>query len=188
MVLLAPLRLFVYGTLQPGGYYYRQYCHGRTKAERPARVRGFLYELASGYPAAIHGQRWVYGWLLSFVGSDDLWPLLDAVEDYRADRPLEQNEYYRTRVEAFTVWGEESLGEVWTYLMTEQRLAAQRARWLPGGRWSIPAADGEKQNNLQLHLGRGVIPVSACSNASTHLFQGRSDTVTCAISHERANG
>jgi gamma-glutamylcyclotransferase (GGCT)/AIG2-like uncharacterized protein YtfP len=45
------LRVFVYGTLMPGQVNHPRFCHGARDAG-PATLRGHIYHLPAGYPAA----------------------------------------------------------------------------------------------------------------------------------------
>ena len=52
MMVDAPLRLFVYGTLKRGLWNHRRFCEGFVSAE-DAAVHGCLYEMPSGLPALL---------------------------------------------------------------------------------------------------------------------------------------
>lgn len=127
------LRVFVYGTLKPGGYYHAQYCADRLITAQEAIVYGLLYDLPAGYPALTAGDRPVYGYLLSFADPAVLQDL-DDLEDYRPDRPTVENEYIRQQREVFDLKGR-SLGLAWVYLMQPERVEQMGGVLLPDGKW-----------------------------------------------------
>lgn len=100
-----PLRVFVYGTLKPGGRYWRRFCRGRVKSCFPAWVSGKLYELEAGYPALLERERGeesngeqAFGFVLTFASGDAEAVLheLDELEGYAADfHDSPDNEYRR---------------------------------------------------------------------------------------------
>jgi gamma-glutamylcyclotransferase (GGCT)/AIG2-like uncharacterized protein YtfP len=89
-----PLRLFVYGTLKPGEANFDRYCRTAISAQ-PAWVQGQLYALNLGYPGLVlGGSELVVGVLLEFADPGVL-AAIDELEDYRADRAADLNEYQR---------------------------------------------------------------------------------------------
>jgi len=133
------IRVFVYGSLKPGEKNYNRYCRGRVQAEQEAIVQGNLFDLPHlGYPAMTPGEGWVYGYLLSF-GDADLLAALDQLEDYEADRPLAENEYYR---EWIGVMGgdRQPLGAAWCYFMLPEAVQARGGVQVSSGRWSSRGA------------------------------------------------
>jgi len=128
------IRVFVYGTLQPGEKYHQPYCGGWVVAAEPAEVRGQLYHLPLGYPGLAIGEDRVYGSLLSF-DSPTVLQRLDELEDYRAEREPNQNLYQRERTKLFSPDGAE-LGEAWIYRMALAQIQTLGGIYLPGGRWS----------------------------------------------------
>jgi gamma-glutamylcyclotransferase (GGCT)/AIG2-like uncharacterized protein YtfP len=97
-------------------------------------VRGQLFALPLGYPALAEGGDWVYGYLLSLRSAAAL-QKIDELEDYDAQRPVRENEYYRVEIEVFDLQ-QNSLGKAWTYLMEIKRIQALRGQWLPKGIWT----------------------------------------------------
>lgn len=138
-------KVFVYGTLKPGGHYWPEFCEGKLAAEpRAAKVRGELYDLHVGYPGLLlKGDSWVWGYVLNFARKADFLRL-DHLEGYVPGRPEAENEYKRLRVACFTPEGE-ALGEVWAYEMTAATMSRHRGTriesgdWLNGARASRPA-------------------------------------------------
>ncbi|MFP4494273.1 MAG: gamma-glutamylcyclotransferase [Puniceicoccaceae bacterium] len=127
-------RVFVYGTLKPGGLYWPRFCAGRVRAVRGARVRGRLYDLDAGYPALrIGGTEWVRGVVLDLAGPEVLRGI-DRLEGFEPGRAEDRNEYNRRRTEAFDPGGE-ALGCVWTYEMDLRRIEASGGRLIPEGVW-----------------------------------------------------
>lgn len=134
---LTDLTVFVYGTLQPGGRYWPEFCAGKLVDEPvPAKIRGALYALHLGYPGLRRqGKGWVQGYLLSFASKANFLRL-DMLEGYDPLRAYSENEYIRLKVPAFSHQGE-PLGEVWTYEITETILTRCRGTLLPAGKWPI---------------------------------------------------
>jgi gamma-glutamylcyclotransferase (GGCT)/AIG2-like uncharacterized protein YtfP len=141
------LRVFVYGTLKPGGFYYGDYCEGRTIAETPAWVRGWLYDLPLGYPAMVvdvdgdsvgelgQGDR-VWGYLLTFADPEEGLAALDELEDYDPHGDPSQNLYQRYWLPVFGGEGQ-ALGHAWVYGMRAERVPALGGRYLSQGVWEV---------------------------------------------------
>lgn len=131
---LFPIRVFVYGTLKPGGHYWSRFCEGKVTAAEPASVRGQLYDLPMGYPALVlGGQERVQGYVLTLRESVVL-AGFDYLEGYSEKRLPSANEYQRVRVDAFRPGGE-YLGEVWSYCMEQARVTALGGTLLVSGSW-----------------------------------------------------
>jgi gamma-glutamylcyclotransferase (GGCT)/AIG2-like uncharacterized protein YtfP len=128
------LRVFVYGTLQPGERYYPAYCEGKVVESRRAIAYGRLYDLPLGYPAMTAGDQPVQGTLLTFPNDGPL-AALDDLEDYDPNRPPEENEYVRQRQEIFSPEGA-PLGLAWVYLMDSNQVEQLGGCWLAAGKWS----------------------------------------------------
>ena len=128
------LRVFVYGTLKPGGLYWPRFCEGRVCAVREARVRGCLFDLDLGYPALrLGGSEWVRGVVLDLAGPEVLRGI-DRLEGFEPGRDEDRNEYTRRRAEAFDPGGG-ALGPVWTYEMAADKIEAAGGRRIPDGVW-----------------------------------------------------
>ncbi len=129
-----PARVFVYGTLQPGGYYWLSHCQGRVRQVCPARVRGTLYDLHVGYPGLrLEGAGWVKGCLLEVPKSEDF-ARIDHLEGYDPARPDGENEYLRRRVRCFDdACG--PLGPVWAYEVSAAALARYSGTPMESGVW-----------------------------------------------------
>ena len=129
------VRIFVYGTLKPGECNYLRYCDGKTIYAQQATAHGQLFHLSlRGYPAMIAAVGTVRGVVLSFTDPNML-NILDDLEDYHSNRPLEANEYDRRQIEAFNLAGE-SMGLVWAYLMQPHRVSLLGGVLLPEGVWN----------------------------------------------------
>lgn len=131
------LKVFVYGTLKPGGHYWPEFCEGKLAAEPiAAKIRGLLYDLHAGYPGLLlKGHKWVLGYILKFKTNQHL-ERLDYLEGYRSDRPDSQNEYNRLKVTCFGIGGE-PLGKVWTYEMTKATAARHEGTLIGNGDWPV---------------------------------------------------
>jgi gamma-glutamylcyclotransferase (GGCT)/AIG2-like uncharacterized protein YtfP len=134
------INVFVYGTLKPGEVNYQKYCQGKVveaKKAMPtasaANALGQLYSLPMGYPAMTLGNSKVYGYLLSFADSQIL-TALDNLEDYQPTKPISDNLYNRQSIEIFDLDGL-SLGWVWVYLMTLERVYRLGGKLQPNGYW-----------------------------------------------------
>lgn len=128
------LKVFVYGTLKPGECNYQRYCAGVVVGAQPALARGLLFALPVGYPAMTPGEGSVHGVLLSFA-SPAILRHLDELEDYDPHRPPSQNEYDRQQIEVFDP-ALQSLGLVWAYLMTPEKVRRIGGVPIPEGVWS----------------------------------------------------
>lgn len=133
---LSNLSVFVYGTLKPGGRYWREFCEGKVDEPIPTQIRGELYNLHLGYPGLrLEGDNWVKGYIMNFKTEQDFLRL-DDLEGYESGRSYSENEYIRKRIPVFSVKGE-PLGEVWAYEITEDVLARCEGTPISGGDWPI---------------------------------------------------
>ena len=117
-------RLFVYGTLQPGGAWWHvvePWVVGAVEAS----CQGRLWDTGNGYPAAtFEEEHVVHGAVLELLGG--------RVQDALAELDEFENEYDRTTVET-------SVGTAWTYrwrgtTMHLQPIESGRFRHRNGGR------------------------------------------------------
>lgn len=135
-----PIRVFVYGTLKPGGYYWNRFCEGKVTETVEAKVRGELYHLSLGYPAMArisqNNASWSRGYVLTLKNQNAL-DGFDYLEGYTAGRSPKENEYQRIQVEAFTLDGN-SVGEVWTYVMSLENISRHDGVLIAHGNWSLP--------------------------------------------------
>ena len=129
------LRVFVYGTLKPGGHYWPQFCEGKVVGWSEARVKGRIYDLPVGYPAvSFEGEGWVQGVVLSLKDVSGL-KGLDRLEGFDPLRPrANRNEYIRKKVHAWLV-EEERIERVWGYEMSLERISRHGGRFLEEGVW-----------------------------------------------------
>ncbi|MEM8638076.1 MAG: gamma-glutamylcyclotransferase [Cyanobacteria bacterium P01_G01_bin.54] len=127
------VRIFVYGTLQPGQANYHSYCADRMQWVQPAYTYGQLYALPVGYPALTQGRDRVWGHLLTFPDASIL-SRLDELEAFDPRRPPEQNEYERRRVPVYDPT-QRSLGQAWAYLMRRPWIKAARGKYRASGCW-----------------------------------------------------
>lgn len=127
------MRIFVYGTLKPGGANYGL-CAGKIVAVQPALAHGQLFALPVGYPAMTPGTGKVQGYLLTFRDGAIL-QALDQLEDYNPSREPDQNEYERHWIEVLDPQLQ-PLGQAWAYRMTLERVRCLGGRHLPSGCWN----------------------------------------------------
>lgn len=129
-------KVFVYGTLKPGGHYWPQFCEGKVSEVLPAKIKGELYDLHVGYPGLkLRGENWVLGYVLTFPKEADFLHL-DVLEGYVEGRPESENEYTRLRIPCFNLEGE-PLGEVWTYEMTDSTAKCHTSTRIEDGNWPV---------------------------------------------------
>jgi gamma-glutamylcyclotransferase (GGCT)/AIG2-like uncharacterized protein YtfP len=134
--------IFVYGTLKPGESNFDLYCQQALQIQE-AIAHGTLYDFpALGYPAMTSGDSLVYGFLLSF-GDPQILVALDELEDYSADRPPEQNEYDRQKIQTFSL-SHQSPGNAWVYLMEPEKAKRLGGVLLSQGRWSEKKETGHE--------------------------------------------
>lgn len=122
-------RIFVYGTLKPGGRNYFL-AKGVVHTEN-AYLEGFdlLHFEPEGYPAIVPGSGRVYGVVLTFADIALALPPLDALEGLHLTPP----EYARVGATA-----RPSGKTVWTYVYVNQtRLAAPGTSRVAGGDWPL---------------------------------------------------
>lgn len=127
------VEIFVYGTLKPGECNYQLYCTGKVVETKSAIAQGQLFSLPFGYPAMTPGNSFVKGFVLSF-SSCEILHQLDWLEDYDAQRPATQNEYYRQLIDVYST-AREPLGTAWAYLMTLEQVEAFGGVLIPNGWW-----------------------------------------------------
>ena len=122
-----PPKIFVYGTLKPGGRNYAL-ARGVTHAE-DGYLDGYtlLHFEPEGYPAMVPGAGRVYGVVLTFADLGAALPDLDALEGLHLTPP----EYERVLVNVGP-----SGETVWTYVYVNQvRLAGAGVTPVAGGDW-----------------------------------------------------
>ncbi|MGC9505769.1 gamma-glutamylcyclotransferase family protein [Baaleninema sp.] len=130
------IRVFVYGTLQPGERFHKPYCGDRVVATQAGKVRGRLYHLPPvNYPAMTVGEDWVEGVVLTLNHVNAL-EKLDELEGYKPHRPASQNEYNRYEIDVFDLHdASKSLCTAWAYFMTRERVRSFGGIWLKTGKW-----------------------------------------------------
>jgi gamma-glutamylcyclotransferase (GGCT)/AIG2-like uncharacterized protein YtfP len=126
-------RIFVYGTLRPGGFYYQKICPGYELTHIPAWTRGKLFHLPLGYPAMAKGDEKVQGDLLCF-NSPQLKQALDQLEGYDPARKPEYNEYNLEQITAWLSSGE-TLDNVYAYFMDPEKIRKSGGIHLSKGVW-----------------------------------------------------
>jgi len=132
-------RVFVYGTLKPGGYYWPRFCEGRVSEAIQAKVKGNLYALPMGYPALAKGDGWAMGYLLT-LHDDAVLAGFDMLEDYDPERNPSENEYQRVEVTVYTLDGE-AVGSAWTYIMSLDRINELQGVIITNGDWDVDDPD-----------------------------------------------
>lgn len=127
------LKVFVYGTLKPGERNYQFYCAQAVEVVE-AIAYGKLYDLPMGYPAAVFTESYfVRGYLLAFSQIAVL-QSLDQLEDYYPSRPKNQNLYQRHQIEVYN-FNNKSLGQAWTYSMSQQQIDFYGGVFVSDGWW-----------------------------------------------------
>ncbi len=135
--MISDRKIFVYGTLKPGGHYWSEFCAGKLAAEPvAAKIRGALYDLHVGYPGLLlNSDTWVQGYVLEFKHEADFLRV-DYLEGYVPGRAESENDYNRLRVPCFSSDGE-ARGEVWTYEMTVSTMAQHKGTLIASGNWAV---------------------------------------------------
>ena len=128
------LKIFVYGTLKPGESNYQRLCVGKVVKEQRAIAFGQLFDLPLGYPGMTVGESPIQGFVLTFADAAIL-TILDELEDYNPNRPETENEYNRQLIETFDLSGK-SLGLVWVYLMSLERVKKLGGVMISFGCWN----------------------------------------------------
>ncbi len=131
-----PQRIFVYGTLQPGGTYWPQFCEGKVSDVVAAMAKGQLFDLHQGYPGAqFGGSSWIRGCVMSVLSEQALLKI-DELEGYDGSRGYLENEYTRVRVDTYDVAGA-FLGQVWAYEINAHYLHRFKGTLMPDGIWPL---------------------------------------------------
>lgn len=132
-------RVFVYGTLKPGGYYWHRFCEGRVSNVVKAKVKGNLYALPMGYPALAMGDGWTRGYILT-LHDEAVLAGFDTLEDYELGRDPSLNEYQRVETAVYLEDGEPS-GTAWVYVMDIEKINRVQGVIIPNGDWDVDDPD-----------------------------------------------
>lgn len=125
------LAVFVYGTLKPGGMYYKTQCESFRPQALAAWMPGRLYHLPGlEYPAVTVGEDQIQGYVLLFEDHSAL-ALLDVVEEYNPEDPA--NSLYQR--ESLTVETEQGPYQVWVYRMSPEQVENLGGVYEPSGVW-----------------------------------------------------
>ncbi len=134
-------RVFVYGTLKPGGFYHERFCGPFRFEAEPAYIGGRLFDFPHlGYPGAIEdAESGIKGVLLRFRHTEKaVLEKLDFLEGYNPDGPPEKNEYYRKLIPVYTDESDSNAREqAWCYFMTNETVANLGGIAIPDGHWKI---------------------------------------------------
>ena len=136
------LRVFVYGTLKPGGRFHRRYCAEFLTAALPALVKGELYDFPQfGYPALTPGDDWVQGYLLKFCQTvavcANILRRLDALEGYVADKVSDSDDdYQRCQLQIFDP-DHQPLQMAWVYRMSRNQVRQQGGVYVAEANWPV---------------------------------------------------
>ncbi|ANV83467.1 hypothetical protein AWQ21_03170 [Picosynechococcus sp. PCC 7003] len=128
------LKVFVYGTLQPGEVNFPRYCAPHHPHIEKALIPGKLYQLPVGYPALTPEPGWVEGYLLRFTDPGVL-VNLDVLEDYQPERSPSLNEYQRLQAPVYTET-KTILTEAWVYVMTPEKVTQLGGTPFSGSHWT----------------------------------------------------
>lgn len=103
-------RVFVYGSLRQGFWNFQRLLDGKVNSIISGEIKGSLYHLPEGYPAAIEGDGNVKGEVLE-LADDDLLVRLDSLEGYKEEG--QNNLYERKKVNVRLKGGKEI--SCWVY-------------------------------------------------------------------------
>lgn len=141
------VKVFVYGTLQPGECNYALYCRDHVIQHVAALAYGTLFDLPMGYPAMTAGSHPIYGSVLC-MNHPSILRTLDDLEDYDPERPSDENEYIRQEIEVFDHQGL-SQGYVWAYVMDVNKALDLGGTILPQGLWRSTLQYNKSQMQTQ---------------------------------------
>ncbi len=128
------LKVFVYGTLKPGGRYYQHYCVGRITQADPAIAIGQLYHFPRvGYPAMVEGHNTVHGYVLH-LADPSLLRELDILEGYTPGIRSGTTTYDRRRIQTYRPSGQ-PLTIAWVYQMQVEQIQRFGGVLVPSGNW-----------------------------------------------------
>lgn len=128
-------RVFVYGTLKPGGFYWPKFCEGKVERFWKARAKGQIFHLPVNYPA-VHfgGDDWVYGFVLE-LGDAQTLRGFDQLEGFDPGSPSDsRNDYFRKRIEVERIDSGDCI-EVWSYEMGLEKIRSQGGARVESGDW-----------------------------------------------------
>jgi gamma-glutamylcyclotransferase (GGCT)/AIG2-like uncharacterized protein YtfP len=133
-------KVFVYGTLKPGGRYHFVAQEAGLIIQEEAYLEGFdLYHLEpENYPALIEGQGNVYGWTFKFEDLAKGLVALDELEGVHLPVP----EYRRVQALSHPLKSQPSSEQVWVYLYNNLSRLNTATRvadgiWYPSGKAGV---------------------------------------------------
>ncbi len=125
--------IFVYGTLMSGFINHDLYLAEHIVTMQPAKIKGRLFHLPVGYPAALDGEGWVTGELVAVKEMTRVLAQLDELEDYYG--PGQNNEYERVLRDVAVAGGSDLRGYVYLYAAGLDALMTAQGREVPSGNW-----------------------------------------------------
>lgn len=130
------IKIFVYGSLKPGGDNYPNFCQGKTIKETKSWIKGSLYDLNVGYPAIVpHPNNRVFGYLFYFPDCPEYLEALDLLEDYKPDSSC-NNTYNRMKTKVYSM-DNVLIDEAWAYYLNEKKLKYFNVTHIPSGWWEV---------------------------------------------------
>lgn len=133
-------RVFVYGTLKPGGFYHDRFCGSFKFESVEAYTFGKLFDFPQlGYPGALEDENSrIKGILLRFYNLEPVvLNKLDFLEGYDPNQAPEKNEYYRKQVPIFgSSTSSEPTDLAWCYYMAQRTISNLGGIQIPDGFWS----------------------------------------------------
>ena len=134
-------RVFVYGTLKPGGFYHNRFCGPFKFDSVEAYTLGKLFDFPQlGYPGALEDENSrIKGILLRFYNPESaVLRKLDYLEGYDPHQAPEKNEYYRKQVPIFrTAISAKPSESAWCYFMDTRTISKLGGIYIPDGFWSL---------------------------------------------------
>lgn len=138
------IRIFVYGTLKPGQANWERALSGHVRRRMAGFIRGRLFDLPTGFPAATAGDGRVHGHVLHLPTA--MLARVDEIEGFEPGRDPDRNLYQRLTVPAFTPQGAPA-GKVYAYIMDGDRVDRLGGTELPGGVWRpMVSGDGRAES------------------------------------------
>ncbi len=160
--------LFIYGSFVDGHVHYKK-IQPFVESKVPAKARGAVYRLEVGYPVFLaNEQSIVSGYLVRFVASDVVMPLLDEFHGFNSKNP-EKSLFIRTPL-SVALEGDEFVATS-VYAMNPVRLPKE-AKLIMDGDWerdfnsiqplTCGLTETQKRYILKLgaSLGRDIVPIN----------------------------
>lgn len=123
-------KIFVYGSLMSSFWNHDKVLKNRVRHIVKGKMKGSLYHLPEGYPAAVEGDGDIYGEVCT-ITQDKIIKSLDLLEGYLGEG--QDNLYERQKRLVVLENGEED--ECWAYIYVNQDYAKSKGKSVASGDW-----------------------------------------------------